>query len=468
MAKKAPLIDKPLYDLIPSQQSMYIMVKYSVHKEVIQIPASIAVNEKLDFDLLKKALNIEIERNDALRLRFTKVDGKIKQYFIDPYKIDDVPCIEFKSKEEQDKYLSRDAKTPIKFLKGETFRIIFYKTANGKSGIYFNVSHIVTDALGAAVFYMDLLSVYKALLTGSELPAPLYTYEDHIKREFEYLANDKHHGKDAEFYKKYWTENGEPFYAGVHGPNLLEKARKKDPSIRVPKAFDPIHDKVIVTRKYMSKAETDAVYDYCKEHLITPECVLLYGLRAHASKVNYRTPDVLNMLMCGRRAKKQDKFMGGCVTQPIQIRVITEETDTFDEAVSKVSSCRNSLLRHMDYPYLEARGMQQKIFGYATSQGPSCLMFSWLPIGHAVQNKDLDIDFTAYETGRFSMPLYIFAVPDVKHGGTDFYYMHRTNLISTETIDLLHENAMKTLRMGIADPKITVCEILDNLDDFTN
>ncbi len=467
MAKKAPITDKPLYDLIPSQETMYIMLKYSLHKEVTQIPASFAVTEKIDFDLLKKAFNIEIERNDALRLRFTKVDGKIKQYFIDPYTVDEIPVKEFKSKEEQDNFFLKDAKTPIKIFKGETYRVIFYKTSDGKSGIYFNVSHIVTDALGAAVFYMDLLSVYKALATGSELPAPLYTYEDHIKREFEYLANDKRHGKDAEFYKKYWTENGEPFYAGVHGPNLLEKARKKDPGIRVPKAFDPIHDKVVITRKYMSEAETNAVYDYCKEHLVTPECVFLYSLRAHASKVNYRAPDVLSMLMCGRRAKKQDKLMGGCVTQPIQIRVITEETDTFNEAVAKVSNCRTSLIRHMDYPYLEARGMQQKIFGYSTSQGPSCLMFSWLPIGHAVKEAGIDAHFDAYETGRFVMPLYIFAIPDAKNGGTEFVYMHRTNLISVETINLLHENAMKTLRMGVADPEITVGEILDNLDDFT-
>lgn len=467
MAKKTPVTDKPLYDLIPSQQTMYIMLKYSIHKEVTQIPATIGIGSKIDFDLLKKAFNIEIERNDALRLRFTKVDGQIKQYFIDPYTVDEVPVKEFKSKEEQNKFFLKDAKTPIKIFKDETFRIYFYKTGD-KSGIYFNVSHIVTDALGAAVFYMDLLAVYKALLNGTELPEPLYKYEDHIKREFEYLGNEKRHGKDAEFYKKYWTENGEPFYAGVHGPDLLEKARRKDPSIRVPKAFDPIHDKVVVTTKYMSEAETNALYDYCKEHLITPECVLLYALRAHASKVNYRTPDVLNMLMCGRRAKKQDKLMGGCITQPIQIRVITEETDTFNEAVAKVSNCRTSLLRHMDYPYLEARGMQQKIFGYSTSQGPSCLMFSWLPIGYALQESKLDVDFTAYETGRFVMPLYIFAIPDPKNGGTEFRYMHRTNLISIETIDLLHENAMKALKMGIDNPEITVGEILDNLDDFTD
>ena len=48
MAKE---ITQKLYDLIPSQQTMYIMVKYSIHKQVTQIPSSITVKEKLDFDL---------------------------------------------------------------------------------------------------------------------------------------------------------------------------------------------------------------------------------------------------------------------------------------------------------------------------------------------------------------------------------------------------------------------------------
>ena len=130
MAKKAPVTDKPLYDLIPSQQTMYIMLKYSLHKEVTQIPASIGINTKIDFDLLKKAFNIEIERNDALRLRFTKVDGKIKQYFIDPYTVEEIPVKEFKSKEEQDRFFLKDAKTPIRIFKDETYRLIFYIKQN--------------------------------------------------------------------------------------------------------------------------------------------------------------------------------------------------------------------------------------------------------------------------------------------------------------------------------------------------
>lgn len=462
----AQTVNYKLYDLIPSQQTMYIMVKYSIHKQVIQIPSAVVINEKLDFDLLKKALNIEFERNDALRLRFTKVDKEVKQYFLPTYSNNNIPVLTFKTKKEEEKYLEKDAQTPIKFLKDETFRIIFYRTHDSKTGIYFNVSHLVTDALGQAVFFADLLAVYKALKNGEEMPKPLYSYEEHMEREFKYLANEKLHAKDREFYIDYWKKDGEPMYAGVHGHDILDKARKKDPNIRVPAVFDPIHDKTQIIRRFVTAEDTEKIYAYCKQESVVPENVFLYGLRAHASKVNYRTPDVLNMLICSRRAVVKDKMMGGCVAQPLQIRVITEETDTFRQAVNKVADCRNTLIRHMNFPYLEARFLQQKEFGYSASQGPSSFMFSWMPIGFAIKEHNFDAEFKSYSNGRFSMQLYIFAIPDPKSGGTDFIYMYRPHTISADQINLLHDNAMKAITEGIENPDITVGRILDDLDDI--
>ena len=67
------------YDLIPSQLNMYMLVKFSFHKEIVQIPASFSVDKDIDFDLLTKALNVEIKRNDSLRLRFRKRRTSIRR-----------------------------------------------------------------------------------------------------------------------------------------------------------------------------------------------------------------------------------------------------------------------------------------------------------------------------------------------------------------------------------------------------
>ena len=130
------------YPLTPPQEMIGVMLKYSFfHKQVVQIPTSIVTTRVIDFDLMKKAINIEIERNDSMRLRFVKKKGKTLQYFIPEYKLTDIPVMEFKTKEEQESTLEADAGKAVKFLKGETFRIILFKSYDGKYGIYSNISH---------------------------------------------------------------------------------------------------------------------------------------------------------------------------------------------------------------------------------------------------------------------------------------------------------------------------------------
>ena len=115
-----------LYDITNSQNGMYLMFKFGLHKQMVQIPTSVAVDYELDFDLLQKAFDIEIQRNDSLRNRFKKVKGKVKQYFIDEYQYT-VPMKEFASVQEQEAFFSEDAQKPVYFLKDETFRIYFFK-----------------------------------------------------------------------------------------------------------------------------------------------------------------------------------------------------------------------------------------------------------------------------------------------------------------------------------------------------
>ena len=84
MSKKIPYT---LYDLIPSQETMHLMVKYSFKKQIVQIPCSFTAETNMNFDLMQKAFEIEIERNDSLRNRFTVVDKQLKQYFVEPFKM---------------------------------------------------------------------------------------------------------------------------------------------------------------------------------------------------------------------------------------------------------------------------------------------------------------------------------------------------------------------------------------------
>ena len=220
-----PKAGTEVFELIPSQKMINFMLKYSFfHKQVIQITMSIVTHTPIDFDVLKKALNIEIERNDCMRLRFYKEHGEFYQYFLDKYVVDDVPVVTFSTEEEQQAYLTADARRPIRHLKGEDFRIIFFRSFDGGYGIYINITHLCMDA---AAFFSDLLGVYDHLKNGKPMPRPLGEYKKTIRKELAIVADEKKMKEEEEFYTQFFLKDGDPLYAGVHGPELLEKSAKE-------------------------------------------------------------------------------------------------------------------------------------------------------------------------------------------------------------------------------------------------
>lgn len=457
-------LPEKLYDLIPSQQTMYMMVKYSFHKQLTQIPISFSVEKDLDFNVLRRAFNIEIERNDSLRIRFAVVDKQVKQYFLDSFCVENIEVKRFKNIEEQEAFFSKDAQKPVYFLKDEIFRVFFFKTEGVGSGIYLVVSHLNLDAMGIIITLADLLRVYRALMEGTEMPAPLYKFEDYIKEEFARLSDQKKMAKHREFYARYFLKGGEPFHANVHGPEFLEKYRKKkkNPDLRVPPAYNPLYDKCDMIVKQIPAEDAKKIFDYCLEKKIAPESLLQLGLRTYCSAVNYRTPDVFIQSLCSKRATNKEKNMGGCITQPLQLRTIIPEDFTFSQALDEITQTRSKLFLHSAYPYGLALNLSREIYNYNMLQGPACMMFSWIPvpIGPVAPFK---FDFRGYNLGRYFTPLYVITHPDPETQGIKCEYMYRVKLANAEDINRLHENAVRVVLAGIENPEIKIGTLLDSI-----
>ncbi len=442
------------YPLTPSQQTMYFMIKYSLHKQVIQIPSSFAVRGELDFKLLARALNIEIERNDCLRLRFVKDGGDIKQYFLPEFKLDGVRCFDFRSEDERDTFFDNDAATPVRFLKDETFRVCFFSCGE-KRGVYLNVCHMVMDALAVSVFYRDLFAVYDSLKNGVPMPPPLACFEEYIETELAYLKSPRF-ASDAEAASAYHRRGGMPYYCGIHGPQLLrsQRVKKSDPSLTIPSAYDPIHDGSRLYRARIEPRQSAEMLDFCKENAVAPETLLQCGFRLHASHINGDINDTFMMVLCGRRVTKKERNMGGCLAQPFMTRVKYTSGTTFMQLLKDCTAVRSELFRHKDFPYLSSRRIQQDLYGLSASQGPSFMMFTWLPLDTHMQGAE----FKGYNLGRYVMPMYAFSYI-AQDGGIDIVYMYRTNLISDTDVFALHENAVKYITAGIASPDISVREL---------
>lgn len=458
-------VNKPVYPLIPPQEMIQFMLKYSFfHKQVTQIPDSIIVSQKIDFDVMTEAFNIEIERNDCLRLVFFKQNGKIMQYFRDPYRIGSVPVYNFKSDEEREKVLTADAQKPIKMLKGEIFRLKYFTTYDGRYGVYINIHHLVMDNAAVFAFFNDLFAVYDHLKNGKPMPKPLGSYEDRIKRELAYVEDKSNLEKEKAAYTEYITRNGEPLYLGVEGPKLLEAERKKkkDPSINAPSLFDPIHDKAELTKTTFSPELSEKFFAFCENNNVSPECLVQLALRMHLSKINNGHLDTYFICLCTRRRTLVEKRSGGTVTAPLPWRVHLEEDDTFMSALDKMADAQVWAFRHMDYPYLEYRDLQRELFNYSAAAGSSTMMFSWMPINEKSIN-GWEYEYVGYGLGRYIMVLYTFAMKDAHTGCLKISCLHRTKFVSVDDIKALQNGTKRALEIGLENPDISVKKLLEKM-----
>lgn len=461
---KKPIIKKS-YDLIPAQDMIQFMLKHSFfHKQVTQIPESMIVKKELDFDVMKKAFNIEIERNDCLRLRFFKEKGKIKQYFIDEYRVDDIPVLDFASDEERQAVLGADAQKPVRMLKDETFRIKFFRMSDGRNGVYINMHHLVMDNAAVFIFFADLFAVYDSLVNGTPMPNPLGSYEEIVQKELAYVANPENLKKEEQAYREYMEKDGEPLYLGVEGPRHLEaeRAKKKNPNIKAPSLFDPINDKAELTKHSINYEDSQKIFEFMKENNVGGECLVQLAMRLHVSKVNNRHNDTYFIVLCPRRRTLKEKRAGGTLAVPLPWRVVLPEDTTFRDALKKMADVQFWAFSHMNYPYLEYRKLQRDMYNYPAAAGASTMMFSWFPLEAGTMN-NWDYQFEGYNLGRYIMVIYTFAMKDAATGCLKLSCMHRTKYVTVEEAMALHTGAEKALKLGVENPDMTLGEIIDKM-----
>ena len=65
------------------------------------------LDKKIDFDVMKDAFNLVVERNDCLRIKFFKKDKQLKQYFDDVKPLSEIPVLKFDTEKQQNDFIDK-------------------------------------------------------------------------------------------------------------------------------------------------------------------------------------------------------------------------------------------------------------------------------------------------------------------------------------------------------------------------
>ena len=284
------------YPLTAAQNMHYQWIREYKTQQVSGVSIVASLKAPLDFGLLKKCIQLEIQRYGCMRLRFTKPDekGEIRQYLI-KHDARDIPLKDMSGMTlaKADDVMQNWAYQTLDGDNRPMCEVVMVKLPEGFNGFFVHMDHRLIDSCGLVVMVNDLMSLYTHYRFGSDYPADLADFETVLANDLQKANNEKRFAKDKKFWDDQLDALGEPLYSDIQGPSVLEEARKKhkDPKLR---AADIERKQLFVAVKdYILEPEpTKGLIDFCMNHQLSMTNLLLLGIRTYLSKVNNGQEDI--------------------------------------------------------------------------------------------------------------------------------------------------------------------------------
>jgi len=450
-------MEKKYYELNLSQHSVLVQWKYTFSKNVINILASLSFEKEVDWDVMEKAFNLCIERNDSMRLRFEKVGKEIKQYFVEHDSFENIPRLKIKTKEEFDSLYYEKRKKAISFLKGVVVEPYFIENYDGKNMVLIKVCHLVLDSYGVGLFFNDLMNVYKALVENTEMPKQLGSFEELLSKELKTAYDPALRQKHFDFYDA-WLEGREmPQYAGFHGDRNLKWKKKRLKGKMISRSFfnyKTNNQAFILDNQIVSKITDRAA--------ATGQSLAVFMNYCYAvtlSMINGFPKHLFSLDLCNCRGTMLEKTT--CATR-VKNNVSFPDIDwdkCFDENVAEFSNQHNEMFKHIYYPDEEfSIKLLHKHFDYGYMAYIDSYAFSLVAL-----KTDGNAKITIYSNGNSAFNCYVFHFYDVTKNVFKCAYDYKTVLMTDEDIRLFHNLYEKVINTVLDNPDKPLKPLLEGL-----
>ena len=445
-----------LYPLNTSQEIVDLQTKYSLFRRVANILFSTTVEEGFDRELMHKAIDKTIERNDCLRLTFVKKDKKILQYFVPERTIGSIPEKDFRSASEMEAFLRKFRRSEARIFKGRPLEVVFAKNPDRKDIIIFKISHYVADTYGIGTIVGDLFAVYRALASGSELPPAPGSFEKLLEKEMEYKADTSAFEKDRQFFEEYYTKRHpeHPVYCGIHG-NGSDRWLKQKAKGRFSMPYLFVKCDTEGYRFVLPSSLVREVGKWCEESGVTMSCFFCYICAVAASKLNDNAPYQIPLELLNNRGTLAERKAAGTKVQVISLYTIVDHEKSFKENLMYFNGEQSEFYRHTKMTYLEVQTIQHEFWKYSLLSQMSNFCFSFIPF-----STPDGVTMQIHSNGKGALTAYIAMMLDVKTGQVFVNYDIQTKMTTPAQLADFQNLCVQITEKVIAQPDKKLSEIL--------
>jgi tyrocidine synthetase-3 len=203
------------YPISDAQRRLWVLSQLGEGSVAYNIPGHIYLNQDIEIEWLKKAIESTIEKHEILRTVFKEDEsGEIRQWILKKedlrFKIEYKDFRRQKNKEEQIQcYINEDSYKPFDLEKGPLLRATLLQTGDDNYVFYYNMHHIISDGRSMEVLSKDVFSYYNAYKENKEVdPIAIGLKELRIQYK-DYSAWQLSQLKEESFQaqRKYWLES---------------------------------------------------------------------------------------------------------------------------------------------------------------------------------------------------------------------------------------------------------------------
>ena len=454
------------YPLTAAQRMHYDWIREYKTQQVSGVSIVASLKAELDFGLLKKCIQLEIERYGCMRLRFTKPDkhGDIKQYLI-KHDSRDIPLKDMAglTLKEADDMMQQWAYQTMDGDNRPMCDVVMVKLPEGYNGFFIHMDHRLIDSCGLVVMVNDLMQLYTHYRFGSDYPTNLADFEKVLETDLQKAGNEKRFAKDKKFWDDQLDALGEPLYSDIQGSSVLEEARKKYKNKKLRAAEIERDNLFVAVKDYVLEPEpTKGLIDFCMNHQLSMTNLLLLGIRTYLSKVNDGQEDITIENFISRRSTHDEWTSGGSRTIMFPCRTVIPADMDFLSAAYEIQNVQNRIYMHSNYdPALIREEMKRRYHTPEDTTYESCYL-TYQPMPVHVDNKFLEsipMHSKWFANGAATKKMYL-TVSHTENGGMNFSYHYQTVRLTEKDMELLYYYMMRILFTGISHPDMKIGDII--------
>ena len=455
------------YPLTPAQKMHYNWIRKYGTQQVSGLSIVASLQANLDFDLLKKCIQLEIKRYGCMRVRFTKPDknGDILQYLSEDENYD-IPLKDL-SEMTMDKADETMQSWAYNTFDGDDipmFEIFLMKLPDGYNGFFLHMDHRLIDSCGVTVLTNDIMSLYTHFRFDAPMPADLADYETVLQNDLKKISNEKRFIKDKKFWDDLIDKWGEPIYSDIAGPATLTASRQAHNNPALNCADIELKNLFVEVKDYKLEADgAKQLFDFCQNHQLSMTNLLLLGIRTYLSKVNNGQKDISIQNFISRRSTHDEWTSGGSRTIMFPCRTVIEDDTDFLEAAYQIQNMQNQIYMHSNYdPDLIYEEIEKRYGTLKNTTYESCYL-TYQPLPVKMENpylKDIPMYCKWFANGAATKKMYL-TVSHTEDGGMNFSYHYQVADLTEKQVELFNYYLMRIIFRGVEQPNLTIGEIIN-------